>query len=86
MEFFIIGIVALLLVIFLLCLDDNGSATLLLITIISLIILLIVVGIYTYTPVNRVMTLYEEGKVVKKYTIIEKDTTYKWVLKDTQDK
>lgn len=31
--------------------------------------------------VNRVMKQYEQGNVKKEYTIIESDTTYKYVLK-----
>ena len=32
--------------------------------------------------VNKIMRKYEQGKIKKEYTIVESDTTYRWVLKD----
>lgn len=32
--------------------------------------------------INKIMQEYERGKIKKEYTIIEPDTTYKWILKN----
>jgi len=32
--------------------------------------------------INKIMQEYERGKIKKEYTIIESDTTYKWILKN----
>ena len=34
---------------------------------------------------NSIMESYEKGEIVRKYTIIDSDTTYKWVWKDKND-
>lgn len=31
--------------------------------------------------VNKIMQKYERGEIKKEYTIVESDTTYRWVLK-----
>lgn len=32
--------------------------------------------------IGYVMNRYEEGTIVKEYTIINQDTTYRWILKE----
>lgn len=32
--------------------------------------------------INKIMQEYEREKIKKEYTIIESDTTYKWILKN----
>ena len=59
--------------------DDNlvllGSRVLLSIIIVLLSINCLV-GDFT---VNYKMNKYEQGKIKKEYTIVEQDTTYKWI-------
>lgn len=59
--------------------DDNlvllGSRVLL-----SIIIVLLSINclVEDFT-VNYIMNKYEQGKIKKEYTIVEQDTTYKWI-------
>lgn len=59
--------------------DDDlillGSRVLLSI-IISLLSINCLVGNFT---VDYIMNKYEQGKIKKEYTIVEQDTTYKWI-------
>lgn len=59
--------------------DDNlvllGSRVLLSIIIVLLSINCLV-GDFT---VNYIMNKYKQGKIKKEYTIVEQDTTYKWI-------
>lgn len=62
--------------------DDIPFLMRLIIIIMSCIgIVLIFYSIGSNFICNEVMRQYEEGKVVKEYTIIDQDTTYKWIYK-----
>ena len=59
--------------------DDNlvllGSRVLL-----SIIIVLLSINcLVGFFFVNYIMNKYEQGKIKKEYTIVEQDTTYKWI-------
>lgn len=59
--------------------DDDiiqSASTILLSIIVVLLSITCVVGDST---VSLIMNKYEEGKIKKEYTIVEQDTTYKWV-------
>lgn len=82
MIFFTAALVGLLASMALVYLLDDDSEKWMVHTLLFFSIVDMIIGVYTYTPVNRVMSLYEEGKVIKEYTIIEGDTTHRWILKN----
>lgn len=48
--------------------------------------ILLTMAIFTFAfcsevIVRHMMSLYEEGKIVKECTIVGQDTTYRWILK-----
>ena len=59
--------------------DDNiiQSASTILLSI--LVVLLSIICVVGDSTVSLIMNKYEEGKIKKEYTIVERDTTYKWV-------
>lgn len=59
--------------------NDNILQSVLTILLSIMVVFLSIVCVVGDSTVNFIMNKYEEGKIKKEYTIIERDTTYKWV-------
>lgn len=82
MALVIIGIILISIAFWIIVIDSDGDLKDL-ITVLFMVLGtgLILTCINSNYSVNRVMKQYEQGNIKKEYTIIESDTTYKYVLK-----
>lgn len=59
--------------------DDDVIQSALTILLSITVILLSIICVVGDSTVDFIMNKYEKGKIKKEYTIVEQDTTYKWV-------